>query len=72
MTDHILEFRYSKDGGNNWSSWRQMDMGAVGDYVKRIRMKRFGQGLQWVFHTRVSSPQRRDILACVIQADSSE
>lgn len=72
ITDHLCEFRYSKDGGNNWSNWRTRSIGAVGQYVQRVRFKRLGQSPQWVFHVRVSSPQVRDMLDCTIDADASE
>ena len=32
MTDPIVQFCYSKDGGNTWSNWRERSLGAVGEY----------------------------------------
>lgn len=65
-TPMTVDFRYSKDGGNNWSDWRQCDMGEVGDFVKRIEMRRFGQGRQWVFDIRVTDP----VKACLMGAST--
>lgn len=57
-----VDFRYSKDGGHNWSSWRQCSMGETGDFVKQIEMRRFGQGRQWVFDIRVTDPGKADLM----------
>lgn len=57
-----VQFSYSKDGGNNWSSWRERSLGAVGRFQKRVRLMRCGAGRQIVFRFRVSDPVKRDIL----------
>lgn len=71
MSDHVLEFRYSKDGGNTWSNWRPVSMGDIGQYAVRCRFSRLGSARQWVFHTRVASPFKRDMVACVIEASEA-
>jgi len=58
-----IDIRYSEDGGNNWSDWRKIDMGDTGDFMKRLQMRRFGRGRQWVFDFRITDPVRADILA---------
>ena len=58
-----VDFRYSKDGGHNWSNWRQCSMGNTGDFVKQVEMRRFGQGRQWVFDIRVTDPGKADLMA---------
>lgn len=57
MTDHYVEFCYSKDGGHTWSNWRRRSLGEQGQYADRIRIrfKQLGQSRQWVFRFRVSS-----------------
>lgn len=67
MSDRKVMFRYSKDGGHNWSAWVERDLGEVGEFQKRVRRYRLGQGRQWVFDTRVTSPIRVDILAMSLQ-----
>ena len=62
-TPMTVDFRYSKDGGHNWSNWRQCSMGNTGDFVKQIEMRRFGQGRQWVFDIRVTDPGKADLMA---------
>lgn len=62
-TPMTCDFRYSKDGGHNWSNWRQCSMGSTGDFTKQIEMRRFGQGRQWVFDIRVTDPGKADLMA---------
>lgn len=64
----VVQIRYSKDGGNNWSAWVERDLGEVGEFQKRIRRYRLGQGRQWVFDIRVTSPVRADLIAMSVQA----
>lgn len=68
MNDQAMtvDFRYSKDGGHNWSNWRQCSLGETGDFVKRVEMRRFGQGRQWVFDIRVTD----DAPACLMGAST--
>lgn len=66
-----IDFRYSKDGGRNWSAWRQLDMGEVGDFCKSLKMTRFGQGYQWIFDIRVTDPVRADLISMSVQLESS-
>lgn len=61
MTDPIVQFCYSKDGGNTWSNWRERSLGAVGEYNKRIRLLNLGRARSIVLKIRVSDPVRRDI-----------
>lgn len=68
MSDRKVMFRYSKDGGHNWSGWVERSLGEVGDFQTRVRRYRFGQGRQWVFDIRVTSPMKVDLLAMSIQA----
>ena len=58
-----VDFRYSKDGGRNWSNWRTRSLGELGDFQKRVQFNRLGQGRQWVFEVRVTDPVKRDLLA---------
>lgn len=66
-TPMTVDFRHSKDGGHNWSDWRQGDMGNTGDFVKQIEMFRFGQGRQWVFDIRVTDPGKADLMSASTQ-----
>ncbi len=67
--DHFCEIRYSRDGGNNFSSWTQHSLGAVGRFQNRVLKKQMGQSRQWVIHIRSSSPIRRDLLCGSVKGD---
>lgn len=71
MDDHYVEMCYSKDGGYNWSKWKRMSIGKVGEYQDRIRVrfKRLGSGITWTFKIRVSSPRKRDLLGAVVMLE---
>jgi len=70
--DHTCLVCYSKDGGRNWSNWREMDLGAVGEYQKQLKMNRLGRGRQWVFKIRVSSPRKHDLLGAVLTVERTD
>ncbi|WP_440984909.1 baseplate megatron protein TIM-barrel domain-containing protein [Xanthomonas sontii] len=63
--DRKVQVCYSKDGGDNWSNWREYPMGELGQYQRRIRIKRFGQGTSFVFRIRIASPVKRDLYGAV-------
>lgn len=47
MSDNILMCNYSDDGGRTWSAEQHYDLGADGDYLRRV-----------VFHAQGSSYNR--------------
>lgn len=65
MSDRFVEVAISKDGGRNWTNWRRMSLGLVGEYWVRQVMRRLGVGRDWRLHIRVSSPIKRDLLGAV-------
>ena len=71
MADRKVEICYSKDGGYNWSNWREYSLGDLGEYSRRIRINRLGRGRQWVFRIRVSSPVKRDLYGAVAYIEST-
>lgn len=44
-----LFMRYSKDGGNTWSAYRQKNLIGSGDYRSMMRWRGLGMGRDWVF-----------------------
>lgn len=67
VTDHHVSLRYSDDGGRNFSNWKTVSLGAVGEYGKRVRFKRLGDFRNRVFEIQVSSPAQRDLLRASMQ-----
>lgn len=64
--------RYSKNGGRNWSNWKQRSLGEVGDFMKRVRLYRLGRGRQWVVDIRVTDPVRADLIAGSVQVEQEQ
>ncbi|WP_312321255.1 hypothetical protein, partial [Stenotrophomonas sp.] len=64
--------RYSKDGGRNWSNWKERSLGQIGQYQQRIKLMRLGRGRQWVFDIEVSSPRKSDLLGAVVTVEPTE
>src|SRR5262245_8960346 len=59
-----LMMRYSDDGGNHWSIERQVELGEIGEYTKRVKFNRLGlsksQGR--IFEIAVSAGVRRAVI----------
>lgn len=54
---------WSKDGGITWSTLVQpRSMGAIGEYIKRLRWLNLGNSRTWIFRLRCSDPIRRYII----------
>lgn len=66
----MIDFRYSKDGGRNWSEWRHLSMGSVGDFNQRLTARRIGRGIRWVFDIKITDPVRADIIGASAQVES--
>lgn len=71
-TDHKCLICYSKDGGRTWSNWKERDLGAVGEYRRRLRIQQLGDGRSWIFKIRVSSPRKHDLLGAVVTAERTD
>ena len=66
---HYVRLQYSDDGGYNWSNWAQEDIGATGEYGKRMVFTRQGSTRNRTYRISCSSPRMRDLLggAVVLQ-----
>lgn len=64
--DHSAMIDYSDDGGRNYVNIRYRDLGAVGEYGKRVKCNRLGRFRNRIYRIRVSSPHKRDLLGAVI------
>lgn len=66
---NVVRLRYSKDGGHNWSDWRERPLGEVGEFMNRVQFSRLGRGRDWVFEISVTSPVRADLMAASMQVE---
>lgn len=68
MTDTI-DFRFSKDGGQNNSDWQSRDIGETGNFKRTPPYRRLGMSRQWIFEIRNTSPRPCAILGAVAEIE---
>ena len=61
-----LMLRYTDDSGANWSSWRYLSLGRIGEYMARARATMLGAARDRVWHIRVTDDVRCDHLSAVL------
>lgn len=55
-SDPQLMMSYSKNNGKTWSAELWKSLGAIGEYLNRVRWLRLGQSYDWLFKLRVTDP----------------
>lgn len=70
--NRVVQVRYSKDGGRNWSDWRTRSLGELGAFQDRVVLRRLGRGRQWVFDVKVTDDVKRDLIAASLQLEGGE
>lgn len=58
-TDPVIDLLVSKDGGNSFNSVGFSEMGAIGDYTKRIIWNSLGAAQDWILRLRITDPVKR-------------
>lgn len=61
-----LMLRYSDDGGKNWSNWKHLTLGAIGQTKARARAAMLGSARDRVWNVRVTNDVTCNLLAAVI------
>ena len=65
-------FRYSKDGGYNWSNAKRRSMGLMGEYSTRVLYQNMGLfRKELVLEFSCSSPRKRDLHGCTAQLSAA-
>ena len=72
MSARTIKLRYSDDGGRNWSNWREVELGEVGDYTRRLRFRRLGAARQRVWEIEYAPPMKVALLGAVVQAEPAD
>ena len=70
MTEHLISLRYSNDGGENYSNWRQLDAGQTGNFLTEMVTRRLGFCRHRVWEICDTSPFAGDVLGMAIQMES--
>lgn len=65
--DPVVMLRTSNDGGKNWSPERMRTAGRMGEYDKRVRWTRLGQGRKRVFEVVVTDPIPWKVTGCYMK-----
>ena len=68
----VIQICYSDDGGNNWSNWREIPLGLVGEYKKRQRIRRLGSARQRVWWIQCAEPLKVNVLGAVAALEGAE
>lgn len=55
-SDPQAMMRYSKDGGQTWSTELWASIGKIGEYLTRVIWRRLGSSRDWVFEFSISDP----------------
>jgi hypothetical protein len=64
---------YSRDGGRTFINYQQFNsLGALGQYLNRVRWFNLGQAFQWTFRIHISDPVRRTIVRAHAQTSLGE
>ena len=62
-------FRWSRDGGRNWSAGEDIPLGKIGETENRARIWQLGQGVNWVFEITISARVKRVIKDAVAEIE---
>lgn len=65
-SDAKIMLRYSDDGGNMWTGWRQLSLGKIGEYRARARTTMLGAGRDRVWNIRVTDDVKFEPSAIVV------
>jgi hypothetical protein len=66
----MIQLRYSNDGGNNWSDWRNLAEAETGEFIKPMIARRLGTTRHRVWEFRDSSNTKAAVIACSIMVES--
>ena len=65
-----LQVRYSNDGGENYSSWRDLSAGDTGNFLKELIVRRLGLCKHRVWEFCDTSDTAQDVLGASIIMES--
>lgn len=65
-SEACLLLRYSDDGGRTWGNWRQLTLGAIGQYKARARATLLGAARDRVWQIRVTDDVRFEPMTAIV------
>ncbi len=64
----VVMLRWSDDGGHTWSNEHQLSLGKIGEYVKRLELRRLGRARRRVWEVTMTDPVPGRIVAAYMDA----
>lgn len=61
--------RYSKNGNRTKTDWRVVPLGELGDFCRRVVLRRFGSSRQFVFTELVTDDCAAHLIAASVQTE---
>lgn len=72
MTTPVIQVRYSDDGGRNFTNWREISLGDLGEYQTRQRIRRLGATRNRVWEIQCAEPVKVNLLGAVAFAELTD
>ena len=70
--DPQVMLRWSNDGGNSWSTYKNRALGRIGEFTKRLRWNRLGWSRDRVFEVSITDPAPRVLMSATVLAEAQE
>ncbi len=70
--DSFVNLRYSDDGANTWSSWKQYSVNDARNNRSRVIFRKLGKFRDRVFEIMVSADCKRDLIAGYVQIGAQQ
>lgn len=65
-----VQVRYSNDGCNNWSAWRDFPEAATGAFLAPLVVRRLGMARQRIWELRDTGERAIDLLSASLYVES--
>lgn len=66
----MIQLRYSNDGGNNWSGWRDFPDAGTGAFLSPLVVRRLGMARQRIWELRDTGERAIDLLSASLYVES--
>jgi hypothetical protein len=70
-SDPVAVLRWSNDGGFTWPGFRQLSIGKMGEYTRRVIARRLGASRDRVYEVTVSDPVNRDVVGATLKVEAN-
>lgn len=71
-SDPQVMIQISRDGGRTWGAEQFVPLGRIGEYVKRVSLRRLGTARDFVFKIRLTDPVKRVLTGLGLRASTEQ